>query len=196
MRRALIPIAIALAVLGALAIRIVVEGRAALSEGSDDVLRGKPFDAIAAYEDAARWYLPLAPHVDDAYARLRGFAGDRDPNISLAAWRAIRSAARATSGLWTPHAADLADADAAIASLEARQPGAASPASTTAGREAWYRDRLARDVRPGHGPAALAALGVLLWIGGAIALARSKKLRSAAVMAAGLVLWAIGLYVA
>ncbi len=196
MKRALIPLAIALAVLGALAIRVVVEGRAALSDGSDYVLRGKPYDAIAAYEDAARWYLPLAPHVDDAYARLRVFAGDTDPRVSLAAWRAIRSAARATSGRWTPHAGDLADADTAIAMLEARQPGAASPASTTAGREAWYRERLARDVRPGHGAAALAGLGVLLWIAGAVGLARSRKLAWAAVMAAGLAAWAIGLYLA
>ena len=196
MKRVLIPVAIVIAVLGALAIRIVVEGNAALGDARDYVLRGKPMEAIGAYEDAARWYLPLAPHVDTAYEKLRILASDPDPQISLAAWRAIRSAARATSTLWTPHAKDLADADAAIAGMSARQPGAASAAPTTAGREAWYRDRLARDARPGHGPAALAALGVLLWIGGAIALARSKRLRWAAVMTAGLVAWAIGLYVA
>ncbi|MBV8758917.1 MAG: hypothetical protein JO257_16640 [Deltaproteobacteria bacterium] len=198
MKRALIPAAIVLAVLGALAIRIVVEGRAALGTGSDWVLRGKPLEAIASYEDAARWYLPLAPHVDAAYDRLRALTTDPDPRIALAAWRAIRSAARATSGLWTPHAADLADADAAIANREARQPGAASPAPTTAGREAWYRDRLARDVRPGHGAAALAALGVLAWIGGAFALARARsgKLARAGIMLAGLLAWAAGLYLA
>ena len=198
MKRLVIPVAIVVAVLGALAIRIVVEGRGALGDARDLVLRGKPMEAIGAYEDAARWYLPLAPHVDEAYGKLRILASDPDPQISLAAWRAIRSAARATSGLWTPHAGDLADADAAIAGMQARQPGAASAAPTTAGREAWYRDRLTRDARPGHGAAALAGLGVVLWLAGAFALARasSGKLARAAVMAAGLALWAIGLYIA
>jgi hypothetical protein len=192
MKRWLVPVAIVVAVLGALA--IVVEGRSSLGDARDFVLRGKPMEAIGAYEDAARWYLPLAPHVDTAYDKLRILASDPDPQISLAAWRAIRSAARATSGLWTPHARDLADADAAIAGMSARQPGAASPAPTTAAREAWYRDRLARDARPGHGAAALAGVGVLLWIGGALALARSRKLQFAALMAVGLVVWAAGLY--
>lgn len=194
MKRVVVPVAIAVAVLGALAIRIVVEGQSSLGDARDDVLRGKPMEAIGAYEDAARWYLPLAPHVDTAYEKLRILASDPDPQISLAAWRAIRSAARATSGLWTPHASDLAAADAAIAGMQARQPGAASPAATTAAREAWYRDRLARDVRPGHGAAALAGFGVVLWIGGALALARARKLRFAAWMAAGLLVWAVGLY--
>ena len=188
--------AIVVAVLAALSIRVVVEGRAALGEGDDWLLRGKPVEAAGAYETAARWYLPLAPHVDDAYRKLRQLAATDDPVVQLAAWRAIRSAARATAGLWTPHAADLADADAAIARLSARQPGAASPGSTTAAREAWYRDRLGRDTRASHGAAIVAAFGVLVWLGGAISLARasSGKLLRAAIMLAGLVCWAAGLY--
>ena len=191
--------AIVIAALAALAIRVVVEGRAALGEGDDWMLRGKPIEAAGAYEAAARWYLPLAPHVDQAYGKLRALAGNDDPAVSLAAWRAIRSAARATAGLWTPHAGDLADADAAIARLEARQLGAASPGPTTAAREAWYRDRLGRDTRAGHGGAVLAAFGVLVWLAGAIALVRassagSGRLLRAAVMLAGLACWAVGLY--
>jgi hypothetical protein len=188
--------AIVLAVLAALSIRVVVAGRSALGDGDDWMLRGKPIEAAGAYEIAARWYLPLAPHVDDAYAKLRALAASPDPAVQLVAWRAIRSAAHATSGLWTPHAGDLADADAAIAHLEARQPGAASAGPTTAAREAWYRDRLSRETRPGRGPAILAAFGVLVWIAGAVALARasSGKLLRAGVMLAGLVCWAAGLY--
>ena len=188
--------ALVVAVLAALSIRIVVEGRSALGDGDDWMLRGKPIEAAGAYETAARWYLPLAPHVDDAYARLKKLAASDDPIVQLAAWRAIRSAARATAGLWTPHAADLADADVAIAGLEARQPGAASPGSTTAAREAWYRDRLGRDTRASHGAAIVAGLGVLVWLAGAIALARasSGKLLRAGIMLAGLVCWAAGLY--
>lgn len=188
--------AILIAVLAALSIRIVIEGRGALGDGDDWMLRGKPIEAAGSYEAAARWYLPLAPHVDAAYARLRALAGNDDPAVQLAAWRAIRSAARATAGLWTPHASDLADADAAIARLEARQMGAASPGPTTAAREAWYRDRLGRDTRASHGAAIVAALGVLIWLAGAFALARasSGKLLRAGIMLAGLVCWAAGLY--
>jgi len=194
----LIP-AILIAVLAALSIRVVVAGRGALGEGDDWMLRGKPIEAIGAYETAARWYLPLAPHVDAAYAKLRTLAGNDDPAVQLAAWRAIRGAAHATTGLWTPHAGDLADADAAIAKLEARQPGAAAAGPTTTAREAWYKDRLAHDTRPGRGPAILAAFGVLVWLGGAIALVRkarasSGKLLPAGIMLAGLVCWAAGLY--
>jgi hypothetical protein len=188
--------AIVVAVLAALSIRIVVEGRSALGDGDDWMLRGKPIEAAGAYEIAARWYLPLAPHVDDAYAKLKKLAASDDPTVQLAAWRAIRSAARATAGLWTPHAADLADANTAIARLEARQPGAASPGNTTAAREAWYRDRLARDTGASHGAAIVAAIGVLIWLGGAFALvqASSGKLLRAGIMLAGLVCWAAGLY--
>jgi len=196
MKRALVILAIVVAGLGALAIRVVTEARAALAEGDDWALRGKPTEAVAAYETAARWYLPLAPHVDAAYARLRTLALDPDPRVALTAYRTIRSAARATTGLWTPHAADLADADAAIAQREARSPGAASPGPTTAAREAWYADRLARSDRGSRAAAALAALGLLVWVGGAISLARasSGRIARAAVMLAGLVCWAVGLY--
>lgn len=196
MKRALVIVAIVLAGLGALAIRVVVEGRAALAEGDDWALRGKPVEAIAAYETAARWYLPLAPHVGAAYGKLRALGGDRDPAVALAAWRAIRSAARATTGVWTPHAGDLADADAAIARAEARDPAAAPAGPTTAARQAWYAGRLARDDRGSRIAAALAALGLLVWIGGAIALARasSGRILRAAVMVLGLVCWAAGLY--
>src|SRR5262249_28010126 len=90
-------------------------------------------DAIDAWETAARWYLPGAPHVDAAYERLAGLArelaagdpwsgepsGRTDPRAALSAWRAVRSAALATRNLWTPHAADLAEANAAIAELSA-----------------------------------------------------------------------------
>jgi hypothetical protein len=188
--------AIVVAALLALAIRVVLEGRAKVGDGDDWMLRGKPFEAVAAYETAARWYLPLAPHVGDAYGKLRVLAANDDPAVQLAAWRAIRSAARATSGLWTPHPADLTDADAAIARLEARQQGDTGPKTTLGSREAWFRDRLGRPTRAHHGAAVLAAVGVLGWLGGAIALVRasSGKLLRAAVMLAGLGCWAVGLY--
>jgi hypothetical protein len=208
----LIPIvAIVLAGLGALAIRVVIEGRGALAEGDAAVAAKRSLDAIDAYETAARWYLPLAPHVDDAYAKLRSLTASEDPATALAAWRAIRSAAHATRGLWTPHADDLAAADAAIAKLSARDPGAGRVGEKTAApddeatREAWQRARLARDGRPGTATAVVGGLGILLWLVGAWVLVRRgltrtgawirrPALSAGAAILVGLALWLVGLY--
>jgi hypothetical protein len=105
--------AIVFAGVAALALRVVIEGRSALARGDEANAANRFPDAIAAWESAARWYFPLAPHVDAAYDRLREFAKARR---SVAAWRAIRSAALATRGPWQPHAEDLADADRITAS--------------------------------------------------------------------------------
>jgi hypothetical protein len=163
MRRAIVILAFVAAVLGALAIRVVVEGRGALAEGDELLARGRTAEAIRAYESAARWYLPLALHVDTAYEKLRMIAeqGTRSssaltPSSRLAAWRSIRSAARATRWLVTPHADDLAAADAAIASISAGLPGAATA------DPAWHAERLARDSRPSIGACVLASFGILL----------------------------------
>ena len=205
MRRIAIIAAILGAGLGALALRVVLEGRAALADGDAARARDQPLTAIRAYETAARWYLPFAPHVDDAYDRLRALTKLQQTGAALAAWRAIRGAARATRHVWQPHASDLAAADAAIAELSARDPDAGPAGDTTASREAWYASRLARDPRPGTGAAALAGVGIALWVLGALALARwgvtasgGLARRPAAIAAAsillGLVSWAVGLY--
>jgi hypothetical protein len=228
------------------------------------------FVAIDAYETAARWYLPLAPHVGAAYTGMRLIAartdpataqpGTADPATAIAAWRGIRSAARTTRSLWTPHHADLALANAAIARLSAQDPAAgkteSAPASTSgpsesdntgaspagsaattgsagpagssatpgapgsaaahnaattgttpddeAGREAWHQARLARDVRPSIGAAAMAGIGVLLWLVGVVVLVRRGLDRMGAwvrrpaigagvAIVLGVVLWFVGL---
>jgi hypothetical protein len=190
---------VALGIAGALAIRVVAEGRAALADGDVAAAAGRPADAIRSYETAARWYLPLAPHVDAAYSRLRELASSGDPAVSLAAWRSIRDAARATRSLWTPHADDLALADAAIATRSAAGPGAATT------DPAWHRQRLAHDERASIVGLALAAVGLVLWLGGAGVLlvhgtsAEGRLVRRpAAVAVAAIVLgvacWALGLY--
>ena len=184
MKRIVLPLAVVLAVLGALAIRVVVEGRGALAAGQ--------------YETAARWYLPLAPHVDDAYARLRTLTKSEDPAVALAAWRSIRSAARATRSLWQPHAEDLAEADAQIAKLSAAAPGGGKLDGVVRddSRLAWHQARLARDVRPSLAAAILAGVGILLWLVGAFVLARrgTFAVGPTGVIVLGLALWFAGLY--
>lgn len=215
LQRALAVAAVVLAAAFALAIRAVASGRAALAEGDAAYAARRPTDAIAAWEAAARWYLPGAPHVDEAYARLVRLAeagieprAARGEIVALAAWRAVRGAARATRSLWTPHAADLAAADAAIARLAAEAPGG-SPAAgpDPAARAAWHLRELSRDPRPRPAAVALACLGIAAWLAGlaglvrrgvtdAGRLARRPALAAAALTAAGLAAWALGLYLA
>jgi hypothetical protein len=184
---------IAIGVLGLLvfgaviSLRVVLGGRSALGDGDDWMLRGKPEQAIRSYEAAARWYLPLAPHVNAAYAKLRALADDSP--TGLLAWRAIRTAARATRTLWQPHAADLAAADAHIAYLEARD-GSTSAISQ---REAWQSAMLSEDVRANVFATILAGSGILVVVVGGVLLVRRNRF-AAAIVAAGTVCWLVGLY--
>ncbi len=194
MKRALLPLAIAIAVLGALASRVIVSGRAALSAGDVAAAAGDLDLAIERWETAARWYLPVAGHVDDAYARLLELAG-KDHRHALAAWRAVRSAALATRGLWTPHARDLATANAAIAELASRDPeGALAGGADAAARKAFHTARLARDLGPSRGAVALFALGIACFLAGIGLLLRKTgpSLVGAAVTVAGVIGWMIG----
>ncbi len=199
MVRALAILLVVLGLAGALAIRVVVAGRDALADGDAAAARGRPGEAIREYATAARWNPPLAPHVEEADARLRELAASSDPAVSLAAWRAIRGAARAARSLWTPHASDLAAADAAIAARSVAVPGAATT------DVAWHHDRLARDARAGIGALVLAGLGLALWLGGGLllvargttaagVLARRPALASVCAIVLGVGLWAAGLY--
>jgi len=196
-KRALIVLGVALAVVATISLRAVIAGRAELAAGDDWMLRGKPSLAVRSYEASARWYVPLAPHVDTAYARLRDLTiTSPGTPIEPLAWRAIRSAARATRTLWQPHAADLADADAALARLGARDLEAGAGAGqTTAEREGWYRARYFEDPRPSIGAAALAALGiVLMLVGIGVVVRRRPSWVAGAVAIVGVACWLVGLY--
>lgn len=204
---ALVVIAIIVAGIAALAVRLVGEGRDALAQGDAAAAEGRIGDAIAGWETAARRYLPLAPHVDDAYARLTSLAG-REHRHALSAWRAVRSAALATRHLWTPHADELAAANAAIAELASRDPeGAAAAGPDAAARKQLHTERLAGDRRAGTGALLLAIAGIACWLAGiglvirrgfdpAGQLARRPALTGAAVSVLGLAAWALGLAVA
>jgi len=204
-KRTLVVGAIVLATLGAMAIRVVVEGRTALAEGDEAAADGRTDEAIVGWETAARWYLPLAPHVDEAYARMTELATERGAR-GLDAWRAVRSAALATRHLWTPHGDDLAAANTKIAELASRDPeGAAAAGPDAETRRRFHAGRLARDPRPGTGAVVLAIVGIACWLTGIGVLlrrgfdaaghpARRPALVGGAVTVAGLAAWALGLY--
>ncbi|HEV7555387.1 MAG TPA: hypothetical protein VGO00_08040 [Kofleriaceae bacterium] len=212
MKRRLVIAGIVVAALATMALRVVVDGRSALLDGDEALAKGNATDAIASWEAAARWYLPFAPHVDDAYERLTTLAtkarAAKDPLTAIVAYRAIRSAAIATRSAWTPHAADLETANAAIAELAAVDPDGAPAAGVgVPARLGFYRERLATDARPTTAAAIIAGLGIALWLVGiaylvrrgtddAGHLARRPALVGAAITLGGLLCWAVGLVAA
>lgn len=198
-RRGLVIVGIVVAALATISIRVVVEGRRALANGDAALADKRPLDAIAAWESAARWYLPLAPHVDEAYERLVAIAR-ADRYVDLVAWRAVRSAALATRSLWTPHAAELEEANAQIAAITAKDPeGSLAAGKDRAERETWQRARLDRDARPALFWVAIAIAGIVSWIGGIAWLvlrppARPRVRWAAGIALAGAAAWIAGLY--
>jgi hypothetical protein len=201
------------ACLGVVVTRAIVEGRRALSAGDDALVDGDTDEAIAQWRRAARWYVPLAPHVGDAYDRLEQLArdaearGDRD--TALAAWEGIRGSIKATRSFYTPHSDRLEPANRRIAALRAATPedARAAPDQTEAQRTAWHYDLLARDDGPSLGWSILALLGFATWIGGGLLFAlrgitpEDRLVRRTAAIAgiavaAGLLVWMTGLYYA
>lgn len=204
MKRALLVLALVIAGLGALALRVVVEGNRSLAAGDAAMTRGDIDDAIASWESAARWYLPLAPHVDDAYARLRALGrGESDGAAighrhALAAWRAVRSAALASRGLWSPHADDLRAANEAIAEFASRDPeGALAGGIDAAARKRWHTERLAATPGPSRHAAVGAALGIAGFLVGVGLLLRRRgpDLVGVGVTVLGTVGWIVSLAV-
>jgi hypothetical protein len=196
MKRTIVVLAIVLAAIGSCAVRVVVEGRSALAAGDAAATEGRIADAIASWEAAARWYLPAAPHVDAAYARLIALA-NADHRHALAAWRSVRSAALATRGLWQPHADDLMAANAQIAELASRDPeGALSAGADAAARKAFHVERLGRSTGPAPGGVFLAVLGIAAWLTGIGVALRGPVKPGVAVAALGTIGWVIGLAIA
>ena len=180
--------------LGVVVTRAVWEGRSALERADEAAARGELTEAITWYRRAARWYVPLAPHVGRAYDRLEQIAQQAEANddldTALAAWRGVRSSIKATRSVFTPHAERLDPANQRIAALMARvEDPALDPDKSEAQRAQWH----------------YALLGFATWLGGGVLFAlrgvsAEDKLEARAaataglIVAAGLVVWMIGLH--
>lgn len=156
-----------LAVAGAFAAtRAVAEGERQLS-GTDAAIRRQEWnEAAARARSAASWYVPGAPHVPAAYARILHIArtteanGDRE--AALFAWRAMRSAAEQTGWLLQPHGYEIELANRAIARLTADAPRPMlSPDETSAQADKRMQTLLARRDAPRAPAVALVVAG--LW---------------------------------
>ena len=206
--------------LGVVVTRAVWEGRGALADGDAAFERGDYREAVARWRRAARWYVPLAPHVTSAYQRLEDLAeqaeGRDDIDTALLAWRGVRGSILSTRSFYTPHSERLSPANRRIAALMARQeaadpsaPGATSTADGTVavGSEAWHYALLERDDSPSVWWSIIALLGFAMWIAGALLFAlrgvtADDRLvpRMAAyagmLIVSGLLVWMTGLYLA
>lgn len=205
-RRLAIGAAIALFVLGVVVTRAVWQGGAALDRGDDALAAGDKEGAVRWWRRAARWYVPLAPHVGEAYDRLEALAlaaeqaGDRP--TALAAWQGIRGSILATRSVYVPFEERLEPANRKIAALMAAWDAEVNPAPAG---EAWHLAVLEQDEAPSVGWTLLALLGFATWLGGAalfawravdqddrLVLATAR--RAGILVAIGLVVWMLGLH--
>lgn len=201
--------------LGVVVTRAIWEGSQALADGDAALKQGDLDEAIGRWRRAARWYVPLAPHVSGAYERLEELARQAesrgDVDTALAAWRGIRGSILATRSFYTPHESRLEPANQRIAELmarlEAREPALAQSGETETQRASWHYELLTRDHSPSVFWSVIAILGFALWLGGGLLFALRGVtaddrlvLRNAAyagiMVATGLFVWMLGLYLA
>jgi hypothetical protein len=195
---------------GVLLTRAVWQGQSALDDGDRAYQAGNDDEAIRWWRRAARWYVPLAPHVSDAYDRLETLAAEAerkgDAATALVAWQGVRGSILATRSFFTPHEERLAPANRRIAAILARmEAGAPDAGKSDAEREAWHHEQLERDEAPALGWSLLALAGFLIWLGGGALFAwrgisaddRLVPRRAATagvLVGSGLILWLLGLY--
>jgi hypothetical protein len=208
-RRMLIALASVFLCVGVLSVRALWEGRSALSQGDALLSDGDSEGAVRQWRRAARWYLPLAPHVESAYDKLRDLALSAeergDTMVAVSAWTGIRSSVRATRSFYTPYSERLDEADAHIAKLMAQLELQSNTTADLAATEQWHLELLKRDQMPSVGWSIVALLGLALWIGGGFAFAlrgvddndrlvpKAAGYSGAAVII-GMLVWLLGLH--
>ena len=137
------PLALAALVLGVLfavmTARSVLEARAEAARADAALGAGDLDEAIVCLRASARWYAPLNFYASGSLTRLARIgevAEARGEHArALAAYRAVHAAIHATRSFYMPNEAQLAEADAHIAALMAREP----PAPVEAGRSSDQR---------------------------------------------------------
>lgn len=106
---------------GLLVARVYHAGQRALEHSERAFDEGDLGAATDAAREALTWYLPGAPHVDGATARLRAIAvgaeATGDTASALRAWEALRGGLFEVAGPWSGKAADYREAGAGVARL-------------------------------------------------------------------------------
>jgi hypothetical protein len=139
-------------ILGGIVARVAVDGERELALSTAALKDGDVHDAIVHARRAAGWYLPGAPHVRVARARLVAIARAAEErnqhDVALMSWRALRTSLFESRALVVPARAEFALANREIARLSARAPGSADPdpALLAAHLSALERDEAPRPV--------------------------------------------------
>ncbi len=206
LRRVALGLVMMLLFAAVLTARLVVDGERALAASERAFDQGDVRAATLHARAAAIAYVPGAPHVDAAYARLVAIAtgaeavGDRD--VAAAAWRAVRAAGVETRHLWLGRATEVARANRSLARLEAlaTEPPAVAAAEPVAERlarlEAEASAALDREATPRAPWLVVLSLAFALAIGGCVVIAARGVAPDGALVPSGfrwgLVAFAIG----
>lgn len=190
-RRSSLALTVVLLVLGTMTYRAVSDGAEALSASDAAFHRGDLANAVLYARRSAVAYAPGAPHTRAALARLRAVAvgseGAGDIPSARLAWGAIRGAALETRHLSTPYAAELEEANRALARL-AVPANALSDVEARARAERRAREVLARVPGPSAGSGITLLLGFVLGAAGLLCVATRGITREGRPLRAGLVL--------
>jgi hypothetical protein len=212
--RAVLALGVAILALGVISVRLLHHSASALERAERAAAHGRAPEAITAYFEAARAYLPGSSSVAQALDGLVEVAAQAaargDLETERQALEAIRSALLSVSSFYTPFEDRLRQANRRLAILYADIDRGASP--ETAGlpnqqRTAGHLARLQGTPGPSPAHAALALLGFVAWIAAIVAfifrgLDRSTRLHPrwaplcAGVFLLGFTLFVIGLRLA
>lgn len=150
-----------LALLGPLALRAVIEGRAELRAAAD---ASTPDATIVHLGRAARWRLPIADHDERAREQLEQLATraerESDAALALVAWRELRGALLGTRTWAIVDPEQLARANAGIVRAMVEQ---AHASGREAAADRWQAELDAPPAREDLGTR-LAALAFVLWL--------------------------------
>jgi hypothetical protein len=183
LRRLAVALLLALLAAAVLVARVIGDGEEQMRQSDAAFDRGDVRSAAQHARRAAVLYVPGAPHVDAAYARLLAIAAGAEAagqrETAQVAWRAMRGAALETRHLFIPRAALLEQANKNLARLSGSEvaPAAPGPAATRA------RRGLERDHAPVGSWVIVWIVGFALAASGFVAMALGGVSREGAVSA-------------
>ena len=166
-----------IAVLAVLLGRVATESRGELAAATAYRHDGRPGRAIEHYRRSIRWALPLSPYHTKAISELESLAeeleADGDINLALLAWRSLSGGIAATRTLYTGSHPARENANDQIARLLAMDRSAAVDARLSAEQLAGDHRRLLSDeVSPDPFWGLVLLLGMAVWVGALVSLAR------------------------
>jgi hypothetical protein len=150
------------------AVRLLLESRESVSQGAEYERNGKLTEAVAAYRDAARAYVPLTPYSAFGFERMIaiGKHGKEKGDLALArlAFESFRGAALATRSAYTPHSHELIEVQRHLAEIYAQWDRARAENPESARSNPYFAGLLQAPVGPSLGRSVAALVGLGIWI--------------------------------